>query len=397
MIFTLEALEARQGDALLLHWGAPGEPRLIVIDGGPRGIYRRSVKPRLEELRAAREEPDEPLPVEILMVSHVDDDHIAGVLDLTAELIDLDEQQKPLPWDVLTLWHNSFDDILNNEGEELLAALSATLGPVVASGVVPAGLPIHREAALVLANVRQGRVLRQNAEKLSLLVNDPFVHPADLERPGLVRATAGEPAKVELDGGLTLRVIGPTQDRLEALQAEWDRELPAILAKERAAREEAAAAAFDDASVPNLSSIVVLAEADGRKMLLTGDARGDFVLDSLEATGLLEPGGSLELDLLKMPHHGSFRNVEDVFFERLPAQHYVISANGQHGNPDLPTLELLSAARGDAEFTLWLTNREPRLEEFFAAERERGKRYQVIFRDDDARSVKVELGEPLGR
>jgi hypothetical protein len=36
-------------------------------------------------------------------------------------------------------------------------------------------------------------------------------------------------------------------------------------------------------------------------------------------------------------------------------------------------------------------------EEFFAAERERGKRYQVIFRDDDARSVKVELGEALGR
>jgi hypothetical protein len=397
MIFTLEALEARQGDALLLHWGDPADPRLIVIDGGPRGVYRRSVKPRLEELRSAREDPDEPLPVEILMVSHVDDDHIAGVLDLAAELVDLDEQQRPLPWDVLTLWHNSFDDILGNQGEELLAALSAALGPVVASGVVPAGLPIHREAALVLANVRQGRVLRQSAEKLSLLVNDPFVHPADLERPGLVRATAGEPAKIELDGGLTLTVIGPTQDRLEALQQQWDEELPAILAKERAAQEEAAAAAFDDDSVPNLSSIVVLAEADGRKMLLTGDARGDFVLESLEATGLLEPGGALELDLLKMPHHGSFHNIEDVFFERLPAQHYVISANGQHGNPDLPTLEMLSAARGDAEFTLWLTNREPRLEEFFAAERERGKRYQVIFRDDDSRSVKVELGEALGR
>jgi hypothetical protein len=397
MIFTLEALEARQGDALLLHWGDPADPRLIVIDAGPPGIYRRSVKPRLEELRSAREDPDEPLPIEILMVSHVDDDHIAGVLDLTAELVDLDEQQKPLPWDVLTLWHNSFDDILGNQGEELLAALSAALGPVVTSGVVPAGLPIHREAALVLANVRQGRVLRQSAEQLSLLINDPFRHPANLERPGLVRAGAEEPNVVPMDDGLTLTVIGPTQDRLEALQQQWDEELPAILAKERAAQEEAAAAAFDDDSVPNLSSIVVLAEADGRKMLLTGDARGDFVLDSLEATGLLEPGGALELDLLKMPHHGSFHNVEEVFFRRLPAQHYVISANGQHGNPDLPTLEMLSAARGDAEFTLWLTNREPRLEEFFATERERGKRYQVNFRDDDARSVKVELGEPLGR
>jgi hypothetical protein len=195
MIFTLEALEARQGDALLLHWGDLADPRLIVIDGGPPGIYRRSLKPRLEELRSAREDPDEPLPIELLMVSHVDDDHIAGVLDLTAELVDLDEQQKPLPWDLLTLWHNSFDDILDNRGEELLAALSAAVGPVVTSGVVPAGLPIHREAALVLANVRQGRVLRKSAERLSLLVNDPFRHPADLERPGLVRATAGSPPR----------------------------------------------------------------------------------------------------------------------------------------------------------------------------------------------------------
>ena len=397
MIFTLEALEARQGDALLLHWGDPGDPRLIVIDGGPPGIYRRSVKPRLQELRAAREDPDEPLPIEILMVSHVDDDHIAGVLDLVAELVELDGEQRPLPWDILTLWHNSFDDILGNQGDELLAALSASLGPVATSGVVPAGLPIHREAALVLANVRQGRVLRNDAERLSLLINDPFVHPADPERAGLVRAEAEAPTEVPIEGGLVLTVVGPTQDRLKALQEEWDAELPAILRKERAQQQEAAAQAFDDPSVPNLSSLVVLAEAAGKKMLLTGDARGDFVLSSLESTGLLAPGGTLELDLLKMPHHGSFHNIEDVFFERLPAAHYVISANGLHDNPDLPTLEMLSAARGDAEFTLWLTNREARLDEFFAAEKERGKRYKVIYREPEALSLKVELGDPLGR
>jgi len=398
MIFTLEALEAKKGDALLLHWGDPEDPRLIVIDGGPGGVYSKSVKPRLEALRQARD-PEEPLPVEILMVSHVDDDHVNGVLDLFDELVRLDEQERPLPWDVLRLWHNSFDDVLGNQGEELLASLGTAASPVVTSGRVPAGLPVERETALILASIAQGRRLRQAADRLGLLLNDPFRHPAGGGRPGLVRAPAEGRAEVELDGGLTLTVVGPSQERLQALQKTWDKDLKKILDKER--KEEAAAAAFKDDSVPNLSSIVMVAEAEvggeTKRMLLTGDARGDFVLAGLEAAGFVAAGETLEVDVLKMPHHGSFHNVEDVFFRRLKADHYVISANGEHGNPDLPTLEMLSAERPDDDFTLWLTNREPRLEEFFAAERGRGRGYRVEFRDDPTPSFQVELGEPLGR
>ena len=50
-------------------------------------------------------------------------------------------------------------------------------------------------------------------------------------------------------------------------------------------------AAFVDKSVPNLSSIVVLAELGGKSMLLTGDARGDKILEGMELAGLLETGG----------------------------------------------------------------------------------------------------------
>jgi phosphoribosyl 1,2-cyclic phosphodiesterase len=39
---------------------------------------------------------DEPLPVDLLMVSHVDDDHIQGFLELTRELIEA--PRAPLCW-----------------------------------------------------------------------------------------------------------------------------------------------------------------------------------------------------------------------------------------------------------------------------------------------------------
>ena len=54
MIFSLEALRARHGDSLLLHYGTKSDPKLIVIDGGPSGVFKGALKPRLEALREER-------------------------------------------------------------------------------------------------------------------------------------------------------------------------------------------------------------------------------------------------------------------------------------------------------------------------------------------------------
>ena len=91
-------------------------------------------------------------------------------------------------------------------------------------------------------------------------------------------------------------------------------------------------------------------------MLLTGDARGDKILEGMELAGLLERNGKKHVDLLKVPHHGSDNNMEPIFFERVPADHYVFSGDGEHGNPERATLQMLLDARGaDAGYTIHLT------------------------------------------
>ena len=69
-VFTLEALQAAHGDALLLHYGTLDNPRLIVIDGGPAGVYKASLDPRLKAIHAAR--GGAVLEIRMLMVSHID-------------------------------------------------------------------------------------------------------------------------------------------------------------------------------------------------------------------------------------------------------------------------------------------------------------------------------------
>ena len=34
-LFTLEAIKAKHGDSLILHYGKEDDPRFILIDGGP--------------------------------------------------------------------------------------------------------------------------------------------------------------------------------------------------------------------------------------------------------------------------------------------------------------------------------------------------------------------------
>jgi beta-lactamase superfamily II metal-dependent hydrolase len=379
MLFTLEALDAGKGDALLLHFGTSASPELIVIDGGPAGIYRRVLKPRLEQLRAARG-ADDRLTIRMVMVSHMDDDHINGVLRMLNELDDLRADRKPQPYNVLTLWHNSFDDILGNEGDVLAANLEPAAAAAAAGADIPADLPIHRDAALILATVKQGRELRAKARALSIHVNEGFTDLVGVPRD----ANAGV---LDLDGGLSFTVIAPRKQRVDELREEWDKQIKTM----GVARQ----AAFLDDSVFNLASIVVLARADGKTMLLTGDARGDDILEGLQAAGMLEHG-RCHVDLLKIPHHGSDRNVSTEFFRQVTADHYVVSANGQNGNPDVAMLQMLSEARrGSDDFTVHLTNHEPRLEAFFAAEQAAGRTYDARFRDTTERALTINLGEAL--
>lgn len=343
MILTLDIQRARKGDCLLLHFGTKAKRGLIVIDGGPSKVYKPFLKPRLEHIRAALKLPSAgPLPVDMLMVSHIDDDHIAGVLELTAELVEAKRARRPAALAVQRLWHNSFDDIIGNDPAKLLSAVTAQFGAASLSGA-PDTEGLNPDGAQVLASVAQGIQLRDDAKVLQLRVNPEF-------SDRVIMASKGAKA-INLGKGLSLTIVGPMKPELAALQKEHDTFL-----KKQGKTPKSALASFTDTSVPNLSSVVVLAECGQKTVLLTGDARGDKILAGLEFCGLVKKGGGLHVDVLKMPHHGSDRNMEVTFLKRVTADHYVFSGDGEHGNPERETLEMLRRARGeDAKYAIHLT------------------------------------------
>ncbi len=382
-MLVLEALRARFGDALILHSGTKAKPQLTVVDGGPPGVYNDALRPRLEAIRAERGlDARTPLDIELMMVSHIDGDHVSGLLELASKLNDRRESGQPLPWRIRRFWHNSFDDILDNDDLRVAAGASAMT-------TASLGEFLHAEGSLILASVKQGRDLRKLLDALSLGGNMPF--------KGLVLADG--PARPVTVGDLKITVVAPRKAELMALQEKWNEEIKPLLRKERSRAGRAEIAAYVDESVHNLSSIVVLVESQGKRLLLTGDGRGDHTLDSLKASKLLKKG-KLEVDLLKLPHHGSERNVAPDYFETIVARHYVVSADGKFDNPDVGTLRMISAARRDDDVTVHLTYppgkfNAPRIgrsvEKFFAAERKAGRGCRVASRSAEELSVRVVL------
>jgi hypothetical protein len=369
MLLTLEPLQALEGDCLLLHWGSVADPRLAVIDGGPGNVYQNSLRPRLEEIRANR--GLERLPIELVMVSHVDNDHIVGVKKFFQQLkheVDGNVGAALRHFGVKRLWHNTFNDVLGDGIDKyyttLTASLQASVGgspnPELVKRLAdayktkhPAALDPDAEAldiALVLAGHGEGRGLRDSWQFLfnhgqTAALNAPFTKNG--QSTLITREMTPTPVSI---GGLGVTIIGPMEAEIEALQEEFD-----TFITQKGLVEASLLAAYADTSIKNLSSIVCLVEIGGKRILLTGDARGDKILDGLQAVGLLA-GGPLKVDVLKGPHHGSDRNVEPEFFEQIIADTYVFSGDGKHGNPERDTLTWLTDGRGkDAEFKIVLT------------------------------------------
>jgi len=342
-MFQLEAIQANEGDCFLLHYDGGDKRGLILIDGGSGSTYNDFLKPRLLQLKGKAPA----LNLRMVIVSHIDADHITGVLDLFRHLNKLREDGLPLPFKIGTLWYNAFSKLMTAHG----AAISSPVVTAAVEGSVPPLPDLEEPVQAVVASVKQGDDLRRFASSITTLNKEDSGEPIMCPGKGT--------RSYKIAPGLTFTIIGPCEAELNGLEQEWKKSK----VKKAGASEQSVAADYLNRTVPNLSSIVILAtktEADGRafRMLLTADAGGDLILDSLKRLELLDADGKIKVDLLKVQHHGSNHSVDEAFFRRVLADSYVISGNGKHRIPHRDTLRWLSRARHDQAIKVYMTNRE---------------------------------------
>ena len=304
-MFKIHALQAAFGDSLILEFGTTASPRFVLIDGGPEDTYAASLRDELLQIGAAGGALDR------VILSHVDGDHIIGLLDLFSEL-----RQNTAPIAVAELWHNSFAQTIDDGPNNIQARAQTMLAGVMNANSVMAA------SSDEINTIAEGNKLRLDALALAMPINPGF--PNDL----VSNDTAAGPLPW---GNLTVTIVGPTTVNLNNLKQEWltwlqDNEGPL-------ANGVPLVAAMADVSKPNLSSIQLHVKDDtGKTALFTGDGRGDHLLQGLGRPTCSRLPAHPRRRIQELPHRGSDQISRSVLQEG-HGRHYIACATAKTAIP----------------------------------------------------------------
>lgn len=366
-MLNLHIIQAQFGDSLILEYGNT-KSKFILIDGGPPKNYTDSLRSELIDIVGEGGE------LELVAISHVDDDHIKGIVDLFVELKkQKDTNAEPL-LTIHGLWHNTFSGTVDTQGN-IANRLNAILGTLSQNGINA------ESAGIVLDGIKDGNKVSVIATDLGIEIN--------AEAPNGLFTLEKSKEPIIFDN-LKFLILGPTQDNLDQLKIKWDEWL--AKQEENIENGQFNIASMTDKSVPNLSSIVFLATADDKTILFTGDSRGDFIYEGLKKRKLLK-NGQMHIDILKVPHHGSDRNINREFFENITADTYVISANGKYNNPDYATLTWIVDAAHDQnrKIKLIITNETTSTKKLLNDYSTDDYNYSVQYIKPGKNSIKIKL------
>jgi beta-lactamase superfamily II metal-dependent hydrolase len=319
-VFAVTSLPATVGDSFWITYGVEDDFHHILIDGG-KGGTRSAFTPFFNKLNEDKRE------MELIVVTHVDSDHIEGILKIVEAL--------SLPVKVKEIWYNSYKHLV--EAEEL-EELGGKMGERLSIGINTHHIPWN-------THFGSKAVVVPKDEKESL-------------------------PSFDLTRGMKLTLLSPSPSKLSALKSVWeaevlaanlvpgygDAEIESSLPEDIEELGQNDAPDFDelnkikfdeDNSKGNGSSIAFIAEFAGKKVLFAGDAQPSVIISSLNR---LE-SEKYKIDLLKVSHHGSTGNTGDKLVEKLDCKNYLFSTN--HGtHPTFYTLAYI-LKRGTANPTLW--------------------------------------------
>lgn len=287
--WELQVLDAGYGDSIFLSLKQRNSEYNILIDGGLASTYYNaknkrkpsgSLKLLLDELKAKER------CIDLLIVTHIDDDHIGGIRKWF---------EKDFPEDnfVKQVWLNNDMHIdengdLNNSADRVVSVIQK----------------LRENRVCYRYDIVKG--VEESNEFCTIRVIAPKIE---------FRNVIAKKIKASLDNAATTDKLLTIK---ELVQQEW---------------------VMDSNTDENKASIALELEIwDGTKLLLLGDAEYEDVANGLNLF-YKDRKAQLKYDFVKLSHHGSMNNFHPDFLKMIYAKSYIVSTNGKKfGHPDKEVL-----------------------------------------------------------
>ncbi len=275
-------LKAGSGDCILIRHNGKN----VLIDGGNDSSY---LIDQIKHIYNASEK------IDILIITHHDDDHIKGILELLT-LLNIGEFGEAKTF---------IDKIFFNS-------------PNISK------LPIE--------NNDENLISFNQAKEVEKL----------LTKMNLTWEQCLENKEVNLDG-LKLEFLSPTAEAVkeyydfagELLTSEYKSDWSSTLDNLLKYVDDKS----QDRSKLNASSIVILLTCEKKKVLLTADVTPKRLEQIINKLAEKESDGLVYFDLVKLPHHGSYRSLNKKIISKICCLNFVITTNGKkHYHPNKKTI-----------------------------------------------------------
>ena len=227
---NLKIFQSDKGDCLLLE-GQSGE--LVLCDGGMGPSMRNHVPPELARLR------DDNRELALVYISHVDNDHISGVLQLLQDEVEwrvfehhqagprpVRKPKVPRPPVINGILHNGFRDQIKANRKPLEEIVTARAIENLLGAMVPTlfgtAVPELMEAADEMQAIATG--IPESIKVTKLIAADaldiPLNQPPGVSKPARL-LYAGRPGDQFDLGSMKFTLLGPTDDELDKLRKGW--------------------------------------------------------------------------------------------------------------------------------------------------------------------------------
>lgn len=320
----IKFLKAGNGDSILVSFNDEIENRNILVDGGVEETYYSNstgLFGELEnEINSIRKRNEV---IDLVILTHIDNDHICGLL----KWFELDDKAHEF---VKNVWFNSGKLIATYlkepENEDLRVGLK--IFPYPQTGVHEA---IEYESYLLEKGIWNQKIIIQGQEFEEYGVKIQILSPNEAQLKKLLK----EYKKVTGDLAYTAK-----------REKDWNKNIKDFIEEENGSGFK-----FDqDSSVKNGSSISFILTMNGKRFLFLADSHPNGIVAQLKALGFSKDK-PLEVEAMKVSHHGSKANTNKELLEIVNTENYIISTDSSgHNHPNKRTLARILSVNPNAIF-----------------------------------------------
>lgn len=321
-MYNIHLLPAAFGDSILIEYGSEQEQHYILIDGGPYYNFEKV-------LRAIKAIAPGMTRLELLIITHVDIDHIDGIVCLL--------NKKNSLFIIDQIWFNGYNQVYSPASADILGYLQGDyLSMLIARKKINHNMFPFNGAAVVV---------------------DDY----------------GSLPNFFLRGGMEITLLSPGKNTLKELAINWKKESEYLTDPDglrekfekdhRYEDKDLLGEEFDiaalqeticnrDKSLANESSIAFIGTYQGRSCLFSGDATTDTLLRAIQSILDTRDEDRLKVDAWKLSHHGSKKSTLDTLMIKVEAKKVLISSDGaRYFHPNAETVaKLLKHAAEKIEF-----------------------------------------------